>query len=220
MVLNKGSLICVTGSSGVGKSTWCANLIHYCQEIFDEPVAHVVVFYNQWQYLYRLMNAYYGDFITFQYGLPTEEMLNIMHSKYKGKHTLIIIDDMADLFLNSEIGRALGVRLCHHLNITCVYITHSLFSNYKHSRIISQNTKYFIIFRNHRDSSTLKFMSSQIWPSKPSILTQAYDQIIEEGSEQFNYFIINLHQLESRRFLILSNVFPYEHPICCYIPKY
>ena len=220
MVLNKGSLICVTGSSGVGKTTWCANLIHYCNDgIFDEPVVHVTIFYKQWQSLYNLMRSYYGNFISFEHGLPSEPMLMQMKDKYNAQHQMIIIDDMSDLFLNSDIGRALAVDICHHSNITCVYITHALFNAYKNSRIISQNTKYFIIFRNHRDSSTLRYLSSQVWPSKPFILNQAYDQIIEDNLEPFTYFIINLHNLESRKFLVLSNIFPFEFPMCCYIPQ-
>ena len=102
-MLQAASTITVCGASSSGKSTWVYKLLKNAATLFSEPPVHISFFYNTWQKLYSKMTEEFNQFISFEHGLPSKQKILELSEKYNGKHQILVIDDLNQLYCSSEV---------------------------------------------------------------------------------------------------------------------
>src|SRR5258706_1291764 len=53
-------------------------------------------------------------------------------------------------------------KISHHRNVSVLYLTQNLFFKSKHSRTMSLNSHYIIVFKNPRDVTQIKTLAAQM----------------------------------------------------------
>ena len=140
----------VAGPTACGKSTWVKNLIIYQKDMIDPAPEHVIWFYGEWQPLYDTLSG----MVEFREGLTD---LNTLNTK---KQTLIIIDD-----LMTETDKSVSnlfTKGSHHRNLSVLHLVQNVFDKNKHTRTISLNAHYLVIFKNPRDASQITHLAKQM----------------------------------------------------------
>ena len=79
-------------------------------------------------------------------------------------NTCIIIDDLMAEASESKQVQALFTR-GRHLNMSVIFLTQNLFHQGTHSRSMSLNTDYMVLFKNVRDKLQIKCLARQMYPS-------------------------------------------------------
>ena len=79
----------------------------------------------------------------------------------------------------------------HHLNVTCLVLTQSLFLSNKIYRIISLNSNYIVLMKNTRDSSSVSILAKQTHPFKTRFITDSY---LNATKEAYSYLLMDLRQ--------------------------
>jgi hypothetical protein len=111
-------------------------------------------------YCYGEYQPMFDEFphVTFAEGLPDI-------TQFDGQHrTLLILDDLMNK--NSDAVSELFTRVSHHRNVSVYYISQNIFQKSKHSRTISLNAHYIIMFKNPRDANQIATLSRQMYPSR------------------------------------------------------
>ena len=174
------SLIFV-GPSNCGKTTLAFNLIKHSKELFvnNRGFDSVWVLYRSMQPLYTRMKE--------ELDIP----VHLFHKKFPEKLELLLNDTKHPLVLiddglcpsNESLIRDLYCRLGHHLGVSVILITQSLFENKSDTlRICHRNTKGLILFGCPRDLGSLRILISQMTPDrkKGRVLMQEIEQVLEE----------------------------------------
>ena len=76
--------------------------------------------------------------------------------------TLLLIDDQAPRIDQNIVD--MFTIYSHHLNITCVLLTQSIFCSKKEYRTISLNSHYIVLMKNTRDASSVTNLAKQTHP--------------------------------------------------------
>lgn len=177
--------------------------------IFDR----IIFYYAEWQDGYKSSEFVDdGEQIEFREGLPKpEDYSRDPHSK-----KLIIIDDLMRESSNSVICD-LFTKGSHHKNISVMFITQNIFHKGTHSRDISLNSSYIILFKNPRDRAQIQHLARQIYPEDSKFLQEAYQDATTKGH---GYLMIDCKQSTLDEFRFRSCIFPDEEFQFVYIPKY
>ena len=131
--------MCVSGSSGVGKTQFAFNLI---KNKLSGNIRHVVYFgclnsKKPLNWHTKLPNIS----ITYKEGIPNRDFFERLKPK-----TLVVIDDMYDDAINSkDISHAFRVTR-RHLKFSIILISHNLFEPGKYGKTIRQNCEQFCLF--------------------------------------------------------------------------
>ena len=142
----------IAGPTACGKSTWVANLITCQKDMIDPSPEHVIWFYGEWQPLYDTLLGT----VEFREGLADLSTLN------GNKRTLVIIDD-----LMTETDKSVSnlfTKGSHHRNLSVLHLVQNVFDKNKHTRTISLNAHYLVIFKNPRDASQITHLAKQMYP--------------------------------------------------------
>lgn len=181
------SSIMISGATGCGKTFWIHTLLHRLQDAFETTPDKILYCYGAYQPLFDEMKTEFPNLI-FHEGLPDEAFFRSFADPKH--HRLVILDDLMSDVSQSRDGEHLFTRGCHHLNLTVCYLVQNLFPANKHSRTISLNSQYLLVFRNLRDKQQISRLAQQIYPSYPQLLTVAYE---DATAEPYGYVLINLH---------------------------
>ena len=130
------STFILSGSTGSRKTSWLHRLIQHKDEMFESPPSKILYFYGIWQPLFEVMEK---EGVEFYQGLPTEEMIGNGE-----QHTMIILDDLQQEVVNSELIEKLFTQGSHHRNVTVVYLTQNLFRQGKNAHNITLNGHYMV----------------------------------------------------------------------------
>ena len=79
----------------------------------------------------------------------------------------------------------------HHLRVTCLLLTQSLFLSNKIYRIISLNSNYIVLMKNTRDSSSVSILAKQTHPFKTRFVTDSY---LDATKKPYTYLLMDLRQ--------------------------
>ena len=172
----------------------------------DTNFARIILYYSEWQ------NNYldYGKNVEFHEGLPqNQDFANDSRPK------LVIIDD---LMRDSSSGAIVDLftKGSHHKNISVIFISQNLFHQGRHSRDISLNSSYIVIFKNPRDKAQIQHLSRQVYPENPKFLQEAYHNAC---SVPHGYILLDLKQSTSEECRVRSNIFPDDKFNYVYIPR-
>lgn len=142
-------------------------------------------------------------------GIPELENLN------PNLNNLIILDDLMDEVGKNPKCANLFTRGSHHDNATVIAIIHNLFNQQRHTRTISLNTRYYVLFKSPRDNQQIQHFGRQIYPQNKNFVSQALDIATKKP---FGHLVIDLHPQTPDTLRICSGIFPNELPII-YTPK-
>ena len=141
--------------------------------------------------------------ISFVQGLPTRA--DIEKWALKERHLLLVFDDLYFDLINSKDMVDLTIMLCHHMNISCIYTSHSVYMSSKYSKIIATNIHYIRLFslscRHH-----LSILGSQLFchKKKSKNFVHVYDSVMQEN--RFSPLIIDISpHSQDRRYILCSN---------------
>ena len=190
----------VAGSRMAGKSQFTKNLLLSGMIIPD--VKKIYWIYKTWQNMFSELRNLNIEFI--------QDLPNDFDSM---TNSLIVFDDMMQEASNSEQVQSLFTR-GRHLNISVIFLTQNLFHKGKHSRDISLNSDYIVLFKNVRDASQISHFGKQMYPNNTKFLNWAFK---DATKAPFTYLFLDLRPDTDESIRVRANILG-EYQIV-YIPK-
>jgi hypothetical protein len=83
-------------------------------------------------------------------------------------------------------------------------LTQNIFNKGKHSRTISLNSHYLVLFKNPRDATQISFLARQMYPKNSKFLEEAY---FDATKDPYEYLLIDLKQTTPNEYRVQSNIF-------------
>src|SRR6218665_1125484 len=137
--------------------------------------------------------------VQFHKGLPD---LNIFDGK---ERTLLILDD--SMSETDERVTMIFTKIKSHRNVSVLYLTQNLFHKGKHSRTISLNAHYLVLFKDVRDSTQVANLARQMFPGKSHFMFEAFKDAI---LVPFGYLLVDLRLDTDERCRLRAGIFPEE----------
>ena len=203
----------LSGPSQSGKTEIIRNILKYNHLLMEKKFDIIFYFYKTYQKTYDDIEKS-GIKIFFLNSLITnEESLFNLIENYTDKNILLIFDDLQnEIEANKEFFSKIWTIYIHHKNISCIAIFHNLFT--KNIRTISLNTHKIILTKNLRDLTQIKVLSQQAFPGKKNFLSNVFNSL---SDKQYPYLLIDFSPSNSNSYIrVLTNLFPYEHPMVAY----
>ena len=173
----------LAGGRRTGKTQFTKKLLLQKDWLINVPIAHILWFHTTAQpdvfsELTRELN------IEFVEGLPKANMDTFLTDKHDSK--LLIFDDMMEEASERVDIKHLFTR-GRHQDTSVVFLTQNLYHQSKHSRDMSLNTDYMVLFKNPRDSMIITTLGRQMGNAK--FLADVYEQAT---MEPFSYLFVDL----------------------------
>jgi len=211
--LHHPSTMLVTGPSGSGKTYFVKKLLECDHSIFKpHKPGFIILVYHTWQDIYQQMldNGLINMCIN---GLTDYDYIKEVFEEHKESNgSLIIIDDQMDN-IDQNIVNIFTI-ISHHMKVSCLLLTQSLFLSSKMYRTISLNSHYICLFKNARDRSSVTQLAKQTHPFRTRFITDSY---IDATSNPHSYLLFDLRQETPEQLRILTNIF--SDPITVYVSK-
>ena len=173
-------LLC--GPSGVGKTSLVTQMVENPYECMTQSPKNIHIFFNHMQECYTRIKERSKCPVYFHSDPPSEDFVC-------EKGSLVIFDDLQGDKKSTEFIRDFFIRKSHHMNTSVSYICQSLYDTHDPSqRVISDNSTYKIIFNNPGDRAQITTLSSRIYPGQKSVLVNALDTAVADGSR---YLVID-----------------------------
>merc|ERR1711954_322829 len=187
----------VSGPSRCGKTDFVAKLIENIQSFAKQPPTLIIYVYKVWQDKYDEMESLGVNFMK-----DSENIIDNIKSAAKGQPVLVIFDDLIGSKSLENIADMFTVD-ARHMNISMVFLTQRLFVNDEYFRQLSQNSDYFCLFKNPRNSSEIRNLAQQITPGN-MVLVDIYE---DATVKPFSYLFLNLTQEGDESVKYLSDLF-------------
>lgn len=182
----------VAGPSKSGKTQLIHDIIQSHKKYISPTIDRIIYCYSEWQQSYLHMTN-----IEFKQGLIEYDSLTDSENK------LVIIDDLMEEGVQNRLVVDLFTKGSHHKNLSVIFICQNLFNKGKHSRTISLNSQYLILFKNPRDQSQIRHLACQMFPTNPKFLIQSYN---DATLNPHGYLFIDNNQSTENDLRIQSNV--------------
>ena len=176
----------IAGASNSGKTTLVHRLLKYKDVMFTEEVTKIMYAMSMDQPLFSAMKKDVPSII-FKRGVPSQEDLESFTDG--SRHTLLILDDLISEIVNSTDIMNLVIRVSHHMKISVIIISQSLFPRGLCSRMINLNSHYIFLLCNKRDIKQVSVLASQTGLGK--LLKWAYQECVL--GRQHGYLLLSLH---------------------------
>ena len=206
MRLKENFKIFISGPSGCGKTTFIMNLINQLQDFSKSPPHQIIYYYTEWQDRFREMSQSHGIIFMEDSDILMDQVRALVSP------TFIIFDDM----INSKSLKAVAqLYTVHgrHLNLSLAFISQRLFHTSEYFRQISQNSDYFCVFKNPRNSMEIRNLAMQITPKTLELL----DIFRYATVKPYSYLFINLTQEAIPQLKYTSNIFTRDHVIQAFV---
>src|SRR6218665_2192750 len=92
-------------------------------------------------------------------------------------------------------------------NVSVLYLTQNLFYKGKHTRTISLNAHYMVIFKNVRDTTQIANLARQMLPEQSNFMMEAFR---DATLVPFGYLLIDFKPDTDERCRLRTNKFPGE----------
>ena len=210
--LQPNSSLILCGPSNSGKSHFTKRLIENLDGMYEsDPPVLILYCYGVHQGLYDEIESTIKN-IQFHEGLPSETFID---EYADGKHTLIVLDDLMNAALNSELVECLFVQSCHHKGLSVVYITQNMYQPGQRARTINLNATYLCLYHNIRDKLQVNCLGKQMYPRQTAMFMEAYE---DSTKEKYGYLFIDMSPHSNNEYRLRTKIFPGEDTIV-YIPK-
>ena len=195
MVFFKAPFGClISGSSGSGKTTIVERIIDNADKMIEPSPKAIIFYYAHWQPAYERLKSRGVHFVK---GVPIVDDMR----KFQG--CLICIDDQ----MSANISADFFTKAVHHENVSIIYIVQNLFAKNSEHRTISLNCHYIILTKSPRDKSQINCLARQVYPNKPGILSEAFEDSTKEG---FGYIALDFSQKTDDKYRLRTAIFPNE----------
>ena len=153
----------LTGARRTGKTHFTKTLLRKASEFITPQIDSVFWFAPSRQNdLFDELESYeIGKSITFVKDLPSEDIIDFVQERGGVGKKLLIFDDLMEEASRRKDVENLFTR-GRHEDVSVIFLVQNTFHQGGHFREMSLNTDYFIIFKNVRDGSTIKYLASQM----------------------------------------------------------
>jgi len=201
----------LTGPSGCGKTSLISSILANLNQITHENPTKVIYYYKQWQSKFDELRDY-G--LVHEFTKETDNILSHLKEQAKYYKLFVIFDDLLNSENLAQIADLFTVD-ARHLKISSAFLTQRMFVNNEYFRQISQNSDYFCIFKNPRNSAEIRTLAGQLTPGSLDLL-----KIYQQATiEPYSYLFINLTQECDMKIKYLSNIFKNDHAIKAFVPS-
>ena len=194
------SPIVISGPTGAGKTMWTHKLLS--NGMFSQQPSSVVYCYGAYQ---KMFDNFHKDIpnIHFHSGLPSSDFIEGMNN---GEFHILVLDDLMEEVVHGGIEvMNLFTRLCHHYNITAIFVTQNIFAQGKYARSIALNTHYLVLFENKRDESQIVHLARQVSPHDTKYFLDSYSDAV---SSLHGYLLVDCEPTSNRELQLRTNIFP------------
>src|SRR6218665_2570263 len=181
----------VSGPSGCGKTQFTLRFIDHLEHMVRPTIDKVLWCYGIYQDIFDKYSK-----VHFHEGLPD---LNVFDGKDK---TLLILDD-----LMYETDERVTRIFTKFRNVSVLYLTQNLFYKGKHTRTISLNAHYMVLFKNVRDITQVTNFAKHMFPGTSHFMLEA---LRDSTMVPFGYLLIDLKPDTDERCRLRTNIFPGE----------
>jgi hypothetical protein len=195
----------IGGTSKSGKTFLLLDIIKRNKLFIRPEIEEIIYCYSIWQPEFDDLKNIGVKFVE---GILNDDNLN------SNLRRLIIFDDLMDECGNNKTIVDLFTKGSHHRNISVILLTQNIFNKGKYSRTISLNSQYLIIFNNPRDMSQISYLSRQMFPDKPSFLSDVFRDV---SRVPHGYLFIDNNQETPQDLRVQSSI--NEHVKIVYIRK-
>ena len=199
----------ISGPSRCGKTFFISELLENIGTFAKEPPETILYVYKVWQSKFDEMKSIVHGFIE-----DNENIIQQIKEIALGQRIFVIFDDLINSKSLVDIATLFTVD-GRHMNMSIAFLTQRMFVNNEHFRQISQNSDYFCIFKNPRNSSEIRTLAQQLTPGSLDLI-----EIYKEATKNpFSYLLINLTQECDPNVKYLSHVFDENHSLKVYQPQ-
>jgi hypothetical protein len=191
----------VSGSSSSGKTQFVLQLLSDKEYLITPSPEKVICCYSEWQSAYDGVNA---EFIE---GLPNIDEID------KQTRKLMVVDDL--MGHNDQYIAKLFTKICHHRNLSVIYITQNLFNANKETRTINLNANYMVLLKNPRNTSQLTHLVKEMYPGRINILREAFHDATKAA---YGYLLIDLKPETPDDMRLRTNIFHNDTTVV-YVPR-
>ena len=197
----------ICGPSRSGKTTFVKQLLENIQVFAESPPEIVILVYQVYQEIYNSMNI---DYIVKDDVDIKEKIFRISN----GRSAFVIFDDMINSENLSNLSNLFVVD-GRHRKLSMAFLSQKIFVNNDYFRQISQNSDYFLCFKNPRSSGEIRSLAHQMTPGNLNLLNYYNKATVQP----YTYLFINLTQECDERVRYLSHIFEKPHIVKCYNSK-
>ena len=191
-----------------GKSVLTKRILENADKMFSEEPISIIYCYSEWQPLFDDMKHSIKQIIFYK-GLPDRETMECWGCNRQ--HILLCIDDLFMQVTQSEDAVQLFTVLSHHLKISVIFLTQSLYPPGRFSKTLSLQVQYYFLLRNRRDKRQIVTFASQLYPGKTGYFLDAYEKCV---AQSYGYLLVDISANTDERFQLRTNVFPGEVTKC------
>ena len=140
--------------------------------------------------------------ISWHYGEFQQWMLNPEYS------SINFIEGLPDMTsLDPTKVNLLFTKGSHHRNTSVLLLTQNIFHQNKHSRTVSLNAHYMVLFKNVRDASKITNLAKQMYPGNVKYLKSSYE---DATNKHYGYLLVDLKPETSDPLRLRTDIFPGE----------
>ena len=199
----------ISGPSRCGKTFFISELLENIESFAKDPPETILYIYKVWQSKFDEMKSVVHGFIE-----DSENLIQQIKEIALGQNVFVIFDDLINSKSLVDIATLFTVD-ARHMNISMAFLTQRMFVNNEHFRQISQNSDYFCIFKNPRNSSEIRTLAQQLTPGSLNLI-----EIYKEATKNpFSYLLINLTQECDSNVKYISQIFDENHCVKVYHPQ-
>jgi hypothetical protein len=192
------------GPSQAGKTEFIYKLLDNYKTMIEPIPKQIIYCFSTWQPGFERLKNKLPD-VKFHEGIiPTEQIVSDVQ-------TLIILDDLMKESNKGEEIMDMFTRGSHHQNFGVILLTQNLFQKGPHTRTISLNSHYIVMFNNPRDKSQIYHLARQMYPTNSLFLVDAYTEVTKEPH---SYLLLDLKQKTPENLRVQTNIFPEETRYC------
>ena len=159
----------VSGSRGAGKTEFTKCLIKERNSVVNETFDIIKWCYSKRQPKLEQELKIIFPTIEFVEGISEDVRFS------RDKNSLVVLDDLMNDALESSYVSDLFTK-GRHDNVSVILLTQNLFHQGKHSRDISINSDYLVLFKNPRDQSQITNLAKQMFPRNVSFFTGQFSR--------------------------------------------
>ena len=199
--------ILIGAPSNSGKTFLLKNILLNSDVMFKDKMTHILYCYGSpWQTIFDELQESLGNKIFFQQSLPSED--DIVKYAQSGPFICVLDDLMIEIVDSKQAQKWFSIG-SHHYNMTLIALVQNIFQQGKVARTIALNIKYYIIFKNARDSRQIKLLGYQIYGDK-KLCNDFYESYLKATSVDYGYLCIDLNNSTDKKYHLRSNILPGE----------
>ena len=169
----------VAGMTGCGKTTLTPGIL----SSIEPPPEKLIYCYRHWQPMYDSLKRAIPNIIFIQ-GLPD----GLSDDQYfdKSCRNVIVLDDLMSTSCKDKRVTSLFTDGSHHRNLSVITLSQNMY--YSKDPTQRRNCQYIILFKNPVDMQSVMTFARQMYPSKPHILMDVYNEAV---AKPYGYLVVD-----------------------------